>query len=365
MGFFRNFLSGGFKDNPNLFKGAMTGVLRVAKESLFSGLNNVEVRSVLDSEYATAFGFTEPEVEKLAQDMGAPEVADELRSWYNGYRFAGNVIYNPWSVLSYAKSRDREFLPHWINTGSNDVLRSLVFEKGRAITQELEALLRGETVWQVISDHVVLRELDADRSAVWSLLLMSGYLTVRSRKTVKGDIFAELAIPNQEVMVAFTRGVMNWLDMVLEDTAHPAQVLSKAMLEGDVETFEDLLSDMVKASLSYHDTKGRQPEIVYQAFILGMLVFLADGWNVRSNQESGDGRYDLAVIPKQPGKPGVIIELKKQQVHRGQTVDQALDSAMAQIRDRRYTVELQAAGAEPILQYGVVFDGKRVWVRKG
>ena len=363
--FFRNFLSAGLKDNRNLFKAAMTGVLRVAKESLFSGLNNVEVRSVLDSEYATAFGFTEPEVEKLAQDMGAPEVADELRSWYDGYRIGGHSIYNPWSVLSYAKSQDREFLPHWLNTGSDDVLRSLVFEKGRAITQELEALIRGETVSRVISDHVVLRDLDTDPKAVWSLLLMAGYLTVRSRKTVGGRIHAELAIPNQEVRIAFEDGVMNWLDLALMDTPHPAATLSKAMLEGNVETFEDLLSDMVKTTLSYHDTGGRQPESVYQAFILGMLVFLADGWNVRSNQESGDGRYDLAVIPKQPGKPGVILELKKQQVHRGQTVDQALDSAMAQIRDRRYTVELEAAGAEPILQYGVVFDGKRVWVRKG
>ena len=209
--FFRTFLTEGFKENPNLFKGAMTGVLRVAKEGVLSGLNNVEVYSVLGDKYATAFGFTDAEVQKLATDMGTPEVADELRAWYDGYRIDGHAIYNPWSVMMYAKHRSQGFKAHWVNTSSDDVLRSLVLEKGLAMTKDLEAVIRGETVTKVISEHVVLRDLDRDEDAIWSLLLMSGYLTARTQERLGARMQVELAIPNREVKCAFEEGVMSWV----------------------------------------------------------------------------------------------------------------------------------------------------------
>ena len=362
VGFFRNFFSGGFKDNTNLFRGVMTGVLRVAKEGMLSGLNNVAVHSVLNKRFATSFGFTEAEVEKLAQDMEVPGVAEELRSWYDGYRFAGNVIYNPWSVMAYAADRDEGFKAYWVHTSSDDVLRELVLEKKFAITHDLEAVIRGETVSKVISEHVVLRDLGSDEDAVWSLLLMSGYLTARTHETVGTDIVAELAIPNREVRVAFTKSVMVWVKAGLGGIDN-VTALCTAMLTGNEQGFATLLTKLLTRTMSYHDTAGTDPERVYQAFILGMLVQLESGWHVRSNREAGEGRYDLAVIPKQPGKPGVILELK--QVPKGKSVKVPLASAVAQVRERRYTVELEAAGAEPILTYGVVFDGKRAWVRKG
>ena len=363
--FFRTFLTEGFKDNPNLFKGAMTGVLRVAKEGVLSGLNNVEVYSVLGDKYATAFGFTDAEVEKLAGNMGTPEVADELRAWYDGYRIGGHAIYNPWSVMMYAKHRSQGFKAHWVLTSSDDVLRPLVLEKKFAITQDLEALIRGETVSKVISEHVVLRELDSDEDAVWSLLLMSGYLTARTQETVGGNIVAELAIPNRDVRGAFTTSVMSWIEAGLGGADEQVTELSRAMLEGNEQDFATLLSKLLTTTMSYHDPAGREPERVYQAFVLGMLVHLEPGWHVRSNREAGHGRYDLAVIPKQPGKPGVVLELKSLDDLDDEKAEQALALALVQIRERRYAIELEAAGAEPIFQYRVVFDGKRARVKRG
>jgi hypothetical protein len=362
--FFRSFLSGGLKDNPHLFKAVLTGVLRIAKESIFSGLNNVDVHSVLDTRYATTFGFTQPEVDKLARDLGLPEVRDELQRWYDGYRFGGHTIYNPWSVVSYVSRRDQGFRPYWVFTGADDVLRSLVLEKGHAMTRELEALIRGESITHVVTEHVVLRELDTNPDAVWSLLLMSGYLTARTVTLLEGRIHAELAIPNAETRIVFEDGISTWIRSSLAGGSRDVELLARAMLEGDERTFGTLLSRLVLRTLSFHDTGGREPERVYQAFVLGMLVHLADFWRVESNRESGLGRFDVAVIPKEPGRVGVVLELKTLDEIGDEPVEQALTSAIEQIRVRRYGELLEAAGADPILTYGVVFDGKRVWVRK-
>jgi len=320
---------------------------------------------VLDTQFATAFGFTQPEIDKLAADLGTPAVSDELKRWYDGYRFGGHTIYNPWSVVSYVSRRDQGFRPYWVFTGADDVLRSLVLEKGHAMTREIEALMRGESITRVVSEHVVLRELDTSPDAVWSLLLMSGYLTARTVSLVEGRIVAELAIPNAESRIVFEDGISAWIKSSLSGGGRDVDTLSRAMLEGDTDTFEELLSELVVRSCSYHTTGGAAAESVYQAFILGMLVHLQPGWTVRSEQESGLGRYDVGVIPRQPGKPGAVLELKRLRGSGGETVEASLDAALEQIRQRRYASVLETAGADPIHIYGVVFDGKRVWVKKG
>jgi hypothetical protein len=297
--------------------------------------------------------------------MGQPAVAGELRSWYDGYRFAGHTIYNPWSVMKYVASREDGFRPHWVFTGSDDVLRNLVLDKGLAMTRELDALLRGESITRAVSEHIVLREIDTNPDAVWSLLLMSGYLTARSVDLEEAEIHAALAIPNRELAYVFRTNIKSWVQQALGGSHHAVESLSKAMLTGDAETFEDLLSDLVLRTVSQHDLAGGEPERVYQAFLLGMLVHLSGQWDVRSNRESGHGRYDIAIVPTQPGRPGVVLELKKLRSHRHETADQALASAIQQIRERRYEEELVSAGANPIHVYGVVFDGKRVRVRAG
>jgi hypothetical protein len=364
VAFFRNFLSAGLKDNPHLMRGVLTGVLRIAKESIFSGLNNVDVCSILTTKFSTAFGFTQAEIERIATDIGDPRIAEHLQDWYDGYRFAGHTIYNPWSVLNYAGHPEDGCRPYWVLTSSADVLRGLVLERGHRMDEELGVLLAGGTVSKVVSEHLVLRELETDEDAVWSLLLMSGYLTARAVEQRGADLHAELVIPNKELHHVFRTSVTSWVKAGLGGRSAQIEKLLRAMLGGDEATFEELLGRLVQGTFSYHDAQGAEPERVYQAFLLGLTVHLEETHLVRSNRESGLGRYDVAVIPKRAGEPGVVVELKQLRSWRDEALEAALDSALAQIASRGYAAELEAAGARPIHCYGVVFDGKQVWLRR-
>jgi hypothetical protein len=215
-----------------------------------------------------------------------------------------------------------------------------------------------------VSEHLVLRELETDEDAVWSLLLMSGYLTAHSVEQRGADLHAELAIPNEELRYVFRTSVTSWVKAGLGGGSSDIEQLLRAMLGGDEATFGKLLTRLVANTFSFHDTGASEPERVYQAFLLGLFVHLEETHLVRSNRESGYGRYDVAVIPRAAGQAGVVIELKELDATDGETLDAALDSALEQIAARGYAAELGAAGASPIHCYGVVFDGKRVWVRR-
>ncbi|WP_437280640.1 AAA family ATPase [Sorangium sp. So ce375] len=372
--FFRNFFFAAFKDNPSLFKGALTGVLRVARENLFSGLNNVIVSSILsDRRYATSFGFTEAEVASVleqarpdsvaaAQHAPLPDPApphlDEVRAWYNGYRFGGEVIYNPWSILNCVASG--ALRPYWLNTASPDILERLIARRGLGLSGETEALLRGEPVEARIDENIVLRDLDQQPEALWSFLLFSGYLTTTAVREELGEVIASLAIPNIEVRVAYRDLFRSWLRRGLPERRH-AEALIRALLGGDAPSLEALIERLLITVMSYQDPAGREPEKLYHGFILGLLVQLEGDYDVRSNRESGLGRADLLVRPRAPGRPGVVLELKVPQ--RGETPEQALLAAARQVRDRRYAAELVAAGAAPVHEMVAVFDGKRAWVR--
>jgi hypothetical protein len=288
-----------------------------------------------------------------------------VRSWYNGYLFGGTVIYNPWSVLNFATSTDRIARPHWLSTSSNDVLRKLVTGHGGFLLEEMEHLLSGGTLEKVIEENVVLRDIERKVSATYGLLLFSGYLKPQEVLAGDGNPLVRLAIPNREVRVAFSDTVMGWLEESAVRAGVKVDGLVAAMLAGDVSSFEGYLSDLVVSALSYQDTGGREPERVYQAFVLGLLAHLEPRYRVRSNRESGYGRHDVAVTPARPGEPGVVIEFKRVDTARGETLDAALDSALRQIADRRHGDELLAAGASPVRAYAVAFDGKRVHVRAG
>lgn len=361
--FFRNFLSGGFKDNPHLWKGVLTGILRVAKESIFSGINNLTVYSILRPELSSAFGFTPNEVEALARDVGHEGSLADVERWYNGYRFAGQVIYNPWSVLNFLASEDRVLRPYWVSSGSMDLVRDMLLSRTGEEAAEIEALLKGKSIKKRIDENIALRDLPPESGVVWGFLLFTGYLTATRVRQREELTEVRLAVPNREVRGALRTIFRAWLTEGLGGDKH-VDALARALVSGDATMIERLLEELSARSLSYHDT-GRGPgeaERVYHAFVLGLLVWLTPRYRVSSNRESGFGRYDVMIAPRRAGEPGIVMEIKAVDKRRRETVKAAMASALGQLRDKDYAAELRAAGASPIWEVGVVFEGKRVKV---
>jgi hypothetical protein len=362
IAFFRDFLSGGLKDNPHLFKGVVTGILRVARESLFSGLNNIDVFSILRPRLATRFGFTEDEVRSLVEAAGEPALLDGIRGYYNGYLFGGQAIYNPWSVLSFLNREDHLLQPYWIDTSSNDLVRELLVSGPEGMQAELEALLTGGTVDKPIDENIVLRDISARSDVLWSFLLFTGYLKAVEHRLVEGERWAMLAVPNTEVKIALRGMARTWLATQVGGDNQLRSLLD-ALLRGDAPTLEKHLSDMVKVNLSYFDAADPEPERFYHGLVVGLLAGLGAGYEVRSNRESGFGRCDVLVLPRAAGKPGVALELKRVATERGDTKEKALAAALRQVRARDYAAELRARGAAPIHEMAAVFEGKRAYVR--
>ncbi|MFT3775794.1 MAG: AAA family ATPase [Minicystis sp.] len=362
IAFFRDFLSGGLKDNLYLFKGVLTGILRVAKESLFSGLNNIDVFSILRPRLATRFGFTEDEVRGLVEAAGRPDLLDEARAYYNGYLFGGQAIYNPWSVLSFLDNEEHLLQPYWIDTSSNDLVREQLVSGPEGVQAELEVLLAGGAVDKPISENIVLRDVSPRSDTLWSFLLFTGYLKPVRLWFDEGERWATLAVPNTEVSIALRTMARSWLVSQVGGDNQLRSLLD-ALLRGDAPTLEKHLSDMVKVNLSYFDAADPEPERFYHGLVVGLLAGLGSGYEVRSNRESGFGRRDVLVLPKTAGKPGVALELKRVASEAGETKEKALATALRQIRDKDYAAELRARGASPIHEMAAVFEGKRAYVR--
>lgn len=357
--FMRNFLSGGLKDNPFLIKGVLTGILRVAKESVFSGLNNLDVYTILSPRFSDSFGFTEPEIERILADYGASDQLENLAEWYNGYRFGDEVIYNPWSVLHFIDKRG-ECVPYWVNTADTGIIDRLATRGGRELRQEIGTLLEGGAIQKPITDALILRDLEHGDEPLWSFLLFSGYLKP-GEKT--GTETWELRIPNREVEIIYRRMVRRWFTEK-SDVNHIESLL-KALTAGEVEDFEELLSGIVRKVLSWHDTAGPEPEQFYHAFLLGLLVWLEGEYEVKSNRESGLGRYDAMLIPRDRNRKGIVLEFKRVNERKKETPEQALEAALKQMETRRYAEELTAAGVSDVLKLALVFRGKELWVRQG
>nr|VFJ57868.1 MAG: PD-(D/E)XK nuclease superfamily protein [Candidatus Kentron sp. FW] len=363
IGFMRNWLSGALKDHTSLEKGVLTGILRVARESIFSGLNNLAVPGILKADpFADKFGFTEPEVEKLLADSALSEKLPEAREWYNGYLFGETVIYNPWSVLNFIHEQPAPAAPHWVNTSSNDLVRELLESGGTEIPADLEALLAGGSVECEVMEDLPLRDLRGDSWAIWSLLLFSGYLKpVGVRETAMGPRH-RLAIPNIEVTILYRRIVHYWLTRHIR----PRRLddLLNALVAGDVPEFAKHLQTLVLNMLSYHDTAGgkdKMPEAVYQSFVLGLLANLGDRYRIRSNIESGLGRADILMSPVEPGSRGIVMEFKR--LKEGEKMERELLAALDQIEEKEYSATLRAEGCGEVLKLAIVFDGKALQVQ--
>lgn len=367
--FFRNFLSGGLKDNPALFKGVMTGILRVARASLFSGLNNLGVYTLLRPEFRDRFGFTTAEVAGLVQLTGGAAVQKDLERWYNGYMFGGELIFNPWSVLNFLDSQDRRFRPYWVATGSDDLLRRLLLCPQPGVSQDLAVLLQGGTVRKRLQENITLPDLARRPEALWSFLLFTGYLRVEREEPAGDESVAILSIPNREVYQTYRDIFRSWLEQGLGG-GQRVQALLSALLSGDAPAAAALLQALLVHSLSYHDLGAetralgdteRSPERVYQSFLLGLLVYLEDQYEVRSNPESDHGRCDVMLAPRVAGQPGVVLELKV--LRPGENPERVLSMALTQIAEQDYSAGLRHRRASPIHEMAIVFDAKRVYAQ--
>jgi len=363
ISFTRNFLCGGLKDTGQyLEKGVITGIMRIAQESIFSGLNNPGVFTLLSGNFNDKFGFTEKEVETMLKDFDALDRYEDVQHWYNGYNFGGRIIYNPWSITNFL-ANEKELKPYWVNTSDNEIIENLLSKGGKELKEELEVLIRGETIEKAVDENIVLKDVDTDEDFLWSFLLMGGYLkpTGKRRDAAAGKMLYHLCIPNLEVRSTYTRIIQRYFSSKIEN--EKLEIMLKALIDGDVKLFEKILRKVILAVFSYHDFRG-EPEKVYHALVAGMLTWISNTHEIRSNRESGYGRYDIMIIPKDLAKTGYVIEFKTVDTEENETVESAVKAAIKQIEEKKYETELKERGVKNIKKLAVVFNGKEVTVKE-
>ena len=363
ISFTRNFLCGGLKDTGQyLEKSVITGIMRIAQESIFSGLNNPGVFTLLSEAFNDKFGFTEQEVETMLTDFNILDRYNEIQRWYNGYNFGGCIIYNPWSITNFIDNGGKELKPYWINTSNNAIVDNLLSKEGKELKEEMEQLLLGESIEKPIEENIVLKDIYLRDNLLWSFLLMGGYLKQSSRKFDEptGKIYYQLTIPNLEVKFTYTSIVENYFLSKIENKQ--MEIMLKALVDGDIELFNEMLRKVVEAVFSYHDFSG-EPEKVYHALVAGMLTWISNTHEIKSNRESGYGRYDIMIIPRDVSQWGYVIEFKKTRAK--ETVDIASESALKQIVEKKYETELYERGVQKVKKLAVVFEGKNVTVKEG
>jgi len=360
IGFMRNFFSGAFKDNKNITYGFLTGILRIAQESIFSGLNNLTVNSVMDDEYDEFFGFTSSEVRKMLEYYGVADKEDELREWYDGYLFGSTEIYNPWSVINYIS---RGCIPqaYWVNTGKNEVLEDVLTIATDDITERLYALLRGERVIARIDQNVVYRSLAEDPANIYSLLLVAGYLkTPKKELQADGAYLCEVSIPNKEIAAVYKSEILSHLMQIGAITRTTANMIAESLYVNDVKKLQKAISEYMDKSISFYDAGA---EGFYHGLMLGLIALLDNQYRIKSNRESGDGRYDISLIPREKKYPGIIMELKwKSGLEEAELEELSVD-ALNQIDEKRYDLELKEDGIENVIKLGIAFSGKKVVIK--
>ena len=354
--FMRQFYSEVLKGNDALEFAVLTGVLRVAKESIFSGLNNLKVCSVLSEDYSDIFGFTGEEVARMAADLQMEDKLPEIRAWYDGYSFGGSEIYNPWSVIMYFDAKCKP-APYWVNTSGNGIIKYMLDRLDGRGREDLQSLMDGNTISKQVQEGIIYEEIGSNADDLYTMLLTTGYLKcTRSQDSLLGT-YMDLQIPNLEILRLFTReiaqnftgyrGVSDITNMMDE------------MLKGNAVLFEEDLNRILRNSVSYHDAANG--ESFYHGMMLGFCVLLKDTHIVQSNRESGYGRFDLALIPTDRRYYGVIMEFKRA-ADEGQLEEKALE-ALAQIEELSYIAEFQQRQIEKVWKYGIAFCGKKVCLR--
>ena len=355
--FMRSLFSGGFKDNPHLKYGFMTGILRVAKESIFSGLNNLKVNSVLDARYSRHFGFTPEEVRRMAEYYGVPEKFDEICRWYDGYRFGQTDIFNPWSVLGYFNDNCKP-QPFWVSTGSNDIIGEILAGASDDTKEQLRKLLEGQSVRTTIDTSVIYPSIKDNPSSIYSFLLVAGYLKiVETQRFFEDEYIYKVAIPNLELHSIYKKEILS----KLSDVIPPSSVMAirEAICEQDAEQLQEQLRKLLLQTISYNDAAS---ESFYHGLVLGLCAMLDDGYYVTSNRESGEGRFDIQLMPRREDLPGILIEVKSEKNCSEDALKKLAKAALEQIDERNYDADMKMHEVHEIIKYGVAFCGKHVKV---
>ena len=365
--FMRNLFHATFKTNPWLERGLMTGVTRVSKESIFSDLNNLKVITTTSKKYQTSFGFTEKEVFDALEEFGLQAEKQRVKEWYDGFRFGDcDSIYNPWSIINFLDTK--EYGAYWANTSSNGLVGRLVREGGAEIKTVMEDLVNGKTFRTYIDEEIVFSQLEQDEDAIWSLFLASGYLKVVSCSMTEWEDFQyELALTNKEVKKVFEKIFKSWFSA----DKHAYNGFIKALLGNNLEEMNRYMNDVALETFSCFDSGGkpseREPERFYHGFVLGLMVELKRQYAIDSNRESGYGRYDVMLFPKEKTADGIILEFKVFDPEREGRLQDTADNAMKQILEKKYAAALEAGGVPygNIRAYGFAFEGKKVLIDGG
>jgi len=356
VNFMRNFFSGGLKDNPHLAFGFLTGILRVAKESIFSGMNNLKTYSILDDGYSSYFGFTEKEVKDMLRYYGKDDKYNELSEWYDGYRFGNTEIFNPWSVINYISDNcfPKAF---WQSTGSNEIIGEIIQAATPEITKDLYKLLCGEKIAAYIDTGVIYPEVQNNPYSIYSFLLVAGYLKVANiYPQSDGNFMCDVAIPNKEITFVYEKEVLNRTNQ-----NSLAISISQAIFSKDMQKLQALLEDFMVKSISSIDGAN---EGFYHGMMLGLCAILGNRYKIRSNRESGLGRFDIQLMPLTKGMPGFIFEFKHTKDEHTD-LSALADSALQQIEAKKYDTELRDNGVNSIISIGIAFRGKSAVVKRG
>ena len=356
----RGMLGAALKDNVHLYKGAMTGILRVAKENIFSGLNNLIVYSFLDEEYSQYFGFTEQEVNGLFVQSGLNANLASVRQWYNGYRIGQHTLYNPWSIITCLHKKGG-LAPYWVNTSSNALVQDLLTGANVDIQQDFERLMLGETIEAMLAAFLNLKHIESSHASILTLLCMSGYLiNAEIAGQIEDDTVYRLRIPNKEVRIVYRDIFMGWLAGDRDKTWIVACIDDLKALR--MVEFTQKLQQIAINIFSYHDVKGRAPEAFFHGFMLGLIVYCQADYQIHSNREAGHGRYDIAMLPKATAAnlPGILFEIKSCAQADQACLEKAAEQALAQIDEKRYAAAFQQQPVGKQCHIGIAFSGKQL-----
>ena len=354
INFFQTFYSSALKTNNSLKYGILTGITRIIKEGIFSGLNNLYVNTILSRDYSEYFGLLESEVVEILDYFDMKYKIEEVREWYNGYIFGESEVYNPWSIVNYV--REKEIKAYWANVSGNTLLENMLNHAGESVYDDLKKFTDGESIEKYISDGTTIKSLLSNDDEIWQLLLYSGYLTKDEKQEKESDSNVyNLKIPNKEIRKYFGNMFLNRFF----GTEVKTNILIKALEGGDIKKFEETLGEIMINMLSHFDL-DKEMEKIYQVFMIGLVGFLMGKYEIISNDESGYGRYDLAMIPIKSNEKAYLMEFKISKTKKG--MEESAEKALKQIDEKKYDTKLKARGIKNILKIGIAFYGKEVKV---